>query len=105
MRGSRVGLKYEFGKYGTAFEQIGNRVNIFLSDGSKGTFDLVVGAEDLGSRTQRVVSGEATSKAPVLSSLGVYNCLYNIPRDKEDEDPHWGKAYQSPGRRMMYTRI
>lgn len=99
-------LKYEFGKYATNIAQQGadGEVDVDFSDGTKGKFDLVVGADGQGSRTRRLVFGEEASKA-AFHSLGVYSALFTIPRDAAVEgDAHVAKMYHVPGKRTLATR-
>lgn len=99
-------LRYEFGKYATQFGQqtTSGEVEVAFSDGSKGSFDLVVGADGQSSRTRRILFGEEANKA-TFHPVGVYSALFNIPRDDAVEgDPHVAKIFHAPGKRTLGTR-
>lgn len=96
-------LKYEFGKHATEIVQHGDRVHVGFSDGSSGHFDLVVGADGYGSRTRRMVFGADVNSA-AFHSLGVYNALFNVPKNPAEEDPFVGKICHFPGKRIIFTR-
>lgn len=107
-------LKYEFGKHATEIAQQQQEqeaapgeapVDVVFSDGSRGRFDLVVGADGQGSRTRRLAFGEAASRA-AFRSLGVCSALYMVARDDAAEvgDPHLAKMYHATGRRTLATR-
>jgi len=101
-------LRYEFGKHATHItQQHGARceeVDVAFSDGTKGSYDLVVGADGQGSRTRQLVFGEDSSNA-AFRSLGVYNAFFTIPVDLRVEgDRYLAKMYHAPGRRTLATR-
>lgn len=104
-------LTYEFGKHATRItqqpheERSGNKVHVAFSDGSDGTFDLVIGADGQSSRTRRLVFGAEASQG-AFSSLGVFNAFFSIPLDlaQEGGDRYLAKIYHAPGRRTLSTR-
>ncbi|KAL2862216.1 uncharacterized protein BJX67DRAFT_366831 [Aspergillus lucknowensis] len=112
------GVEYRFGVRVTEIkQQEGEGVEVVFSDGRRQTFDLVVGADGLGSRMRRMMYGfdEGDRAAnPGYHSLGVYAAYGTIQQDmKEGEgydatvllatghrgimvrrhDPHWYQAY------------
>lgn len=106
------GLKYRFGTHVTEIRQLrgGERksdsggddgVDVTFSDGRTETFDLVVGADGQGSRTRRLVYGQAASDA-AFKPLGVSMAYFTMPRTTGDDAT--ARFCLVPKRRFMATR-
>ena len=94
-------LTYEFGKTITELVQLADGVDVTFSNGQKGRYDLVVGADGQGSQTRRSAFGQKVSDES-YKSLQIHAAFYSIPRiEGEGEN---GKAYLAPGRRGIMTR-
>ncbi|KXJ85703.1 hypothetical protein Micbo1qcDRAFT_237358 [Microdochium bolleyi] len=100
----RKSLKYEFGKYATDIIQDGtSTAAVTFSDGSQGTYDLVVGADGQGSKTRRLVWGvEAANKA--FESKDLVVCLWTFPKSEWDQQHREAFVYPCPGRRIVSLR-
>ncbi|KAI1496391.1 hypothetical protein F5X99DRAFT_424731 [Biscogniauxia marginata] len=95
------GVHYEFNKTVTELSQDASGVDITFSDGTKGRYDLVVGADGQWSRTRKMLFGAEASDA-AFHSLRLFCAYYTIPR-APDEDSTM-KMYIAPGARGMATR-
>ncbi|KAJ1327374.1 FAD-dependent urate hydroxylase [Microdochium nivale] len=100
----RKSLKYEFGKYATEIVQSGtSTAAVTFSDGTQGTFDLVVAADGQGSKTRRLIWGvEASNKA--LDSKDLFIGLWNFPKSDWDKKRKEAFVYNCPGRRLVSLR-
>ncbi|KAF7321952.1 FAD/NAD(P)-binding domain-containing protein [Mycena kentingensis (nom. inval.)] len=87
-------LKYEFGQEITDLKQDANQVEVTFSNGKKGRYDLVVGADGQSSRTRRLAFGRAESEA-AMYSYGVHVAYYSIPRVPGEGT--LARAYNFPG--------
>ncbi|KAL4938201.1 hypothetical protein BDV06DRAFT_215283 [Aspergillus oleicola] len=120
-----------FGVWVVAMEDKGGEegegVKVRFSDGKEEVFDLVVGADGIGSRTRRLMFGSpsssqaALSKAdpsstpstdPFVHSLGVYIGYFTVASPiptqssttKGSIDPYIAQIYLSTARRILFTR-
>ncbi|KAI0465839.1 hypothetical protein F4859DRAFT_499428 [Xylaria cf. heliscus] len=92
-------VRYEFGLTVTDIAQDASSVTVTFSDGRRSTYDLVVGADGLSSRTRRtILSASDTSFKP----LGLFTAYYLVPRGPDDDN--WMKWHLMPGRRAIFTR-
>lgn len=95
------GIKYQFGRTITALDQSPDKVHVIFSDGEKGEFDLVVGADGQGSRTRRLAFGEEVSKAS-FHSWGIHGAYFSMPRIESEGT--LARGHIASGRRMIMTR-
>ncbi|MVM33744.1 FAD-binding monooxygenase [Spirosoma sp. HMF4905] len=107
IRGDLVSILYErtkqnvtywFGDSITALEQRPDQVNVTFSSGKTDTFQFVIAADGIRSRTRRLVFGEE----PVFKYLGLYTAYLTIPRQKTDND--WWRWYTAVDRRIVMLR-
>ncbi|KAI0399774.1 FAD/NAD(P)-binding domain-containing protein [Xylaria palmicola] len=97
------GVRYEFGVTVTDLAQRddgdGPVVDVTFSDGRRGRYDLVVGADGQSSRTRRLAlaAGEAR-----FDPLGLVMAFYQVPRGAEDDD--WVRLHVMPGGRNIFVR-
>ncbi|WP_343525459.1 FAD-dependent oxidoreductase [Sphingomonas sp.] len=84
-----AGVEVRLGITVQAMEDEGDRVRVRFSDGSEGSYDLVVGADGLYSATRRMVLPDAPE--PEFTGQSVWR--YNLPRD---EDVTGLCAFQGP---------
>ncbi|KAH9893783.1 FAD/NAD(P)-binding domain-containing protein [Xylariomycetidae sp. FL2044] len=93
---------YRFGVWVESYEQLeGTRgVRVRLTDGTEETYDLVVGADGLGSRTRRMMLGGAPDPH---FSMGAACGFVTIPREPGDDDTMTMCLF--PGRRVAATRM
>jgi 2-polyprenyl-6-methoxyphenol hydroxylase-like FAD-dependent oxidoreductase len=107
IRGDLVNILYErtkedvaylFGKYITEIAETEQGVNVTYSDGQQGTFDLVVAADGVRSKTRELMFGNEAE----LKFIGLYNVYLTIP--KTPTDTNWARWYNAPGSRVLLLR-
>jgi 2-polyprenyl-6-methoxyphenol hydroxylase-like FAD-dependent oxidoreductase len=89
----RDDVNYRFGVRVTALEDDGQRVGVTFSDGSKGSYDLVIGADGLHSGTRRLVFGP---EEDYVTQLG--QCFGFFDIDNRLRLDHSGMACINAGR-------
>ncbi|KAK0382648.1 hypothetical protein NLU13_8611 [Sarocladium strictum] len=108
MRGDLVRLLYDetkqdveyiFGKSVTSFDQNGKKVDVRFSDGSRETYDLLVGADGQGSRIRKAFMPDNTD--PYVHT-GLHVAYWFVPRIKSDTNIR--ETYRSPGGRQIMRR-
>ena len=77
-RAKAVGANIQLGVTALTIEDLGRTVQVVFSDGTSGSFDLVVGADGVNSQTRAMILPEA--ETPQLMGQGVWR--YNFPRDR-----------------------
>ncbi|KAK8018353.1 pyridine nucleotide-disulfide oxidoreductase [Apiospora marii] len=98
------GIEYIFGDYVEELSQEdGDKVRVrFAKSGVRRSFDLVVGADGLHSRTRKLVWGEE-GEADRIKRLGMYAGFFSIPREEKTDD-QWRRWFHAPGRRGVMLR-
>jgi 2-polyprenyl-6-methoxyphenol hydroxylase-like FAD-dependent oxidoreductase len=89
--------EYVFGDQITGLDDRGDRVDVTFRHAAPRSFDIVVIAEGLTSRTRSLVMPDAR-----IRNLGLYLAYLTIPRTAEDTD--WWRWFQAPGRRQVTLR-
>ena len=89
---------YWFGDSITALEQQSDQVNVTFASGKMDTFQLVIAADGVRSRTRRLVFGEE----PRFEYLGIYTAYLTIPRQPTDND--WWRWYTAVESRIVMLR-
>ncbi len=89
--------EYVFGDEITGLDPHDDAVDVTFRHGAPRTFDVVVIAEGLTSRTRALVMPEAT-----VDDLGLYTAYLTIPR-RPDDDRFW-RWYNAPGGRTLGLR-
>ena len=92
--------EYIFGDYLTALDQDERKVHVSFANGAARDFELVVGADGLGSRTRSMAFGKESEDW--VYPLEMYAAFFTIP--PADTDGEWSRWYNAPGRRAMMTR-
>ncbi|KAF2666295.1 oxidoreductase [Microthyrium microscopicum] len=96
------GIEYLWGDFLTDIEQNGEMVDVvFAKSGAKRSFDLVVGADGLQSRTRRLVWGDY-GESERVRKLGMYGAFFSMPVGKTDS--MWRRWYHAAGRRWIMIR-
>lgn len=88
-------------RLGTTIETIddrGDRVDVTFSDGTSGSYDIVIGCDGLYSDTRRRIFGDQPK--PQFTGQGVWR--YNFPRPKEMV---WGEIHAGPRSKVGLTPI
>ncbi|WP_436760224.1 FAD-dependent monooxygenase [Streptosporangium sp. V21-05] len=89
--------EYVFGDQITGLDDRGDRVEVTFRHAAPRSFDIVVIAEGLTSRTRSLVMPDAR-----ISHLDLYLAYLTIPRTAEDSD--WWRWCNLPGRRSVTVR-
>ena len=96
------GVEYIFGDFLDEIEQDGEKVNVrFAKSGEERSFDLVVGADGLQSRTRKMVFGEEGEENRV-KRLGTYGAFFSMPKGPTDTE--WRRWFHASGRRSIMVR-
>ncbi|KAK2599810.1 hypothetical protein N8I77_011533 [Diaporthe amygdali] len=102
VRDGGKGLEYLFGDYLDEIEQDGAKVNVhFAKSGQRRSFDLVVGADGLQSRTRSMVWG-SDGEEDRVRKLGMYAAFFSMPKGQTDSQ--WRRWFHAPGRRGIMIR-
>ncbi|KAK5447942.1 hypothetical protein LTS15_009441 [Exophiala xenobiotica] len=96
------GVEFIFGDALEELEQDSQKVHVrFANSGERRTFDLVVGADGLQSRTRRLAFGEQSDHQRI-KRLGMYGGFFSMPKATTDSD--WRRWFHAPGRRGIMVR-
>ncbi|KAJ9494466.1 hypothetical protein LTR99_010770 [Exophiala xenobiotica] len=96
------GVEFIFGDALEELEQDSQKVHVrFANSGERRTFDLVVGADGLQSRTRRLAFGEQSDHLRV-KRLEMYGGFFSMP--KATTDSEWRRWFHAPGRRGIMVR-
>jgi 2-polyprenyl-6-methoxyphenol hydroxylase-like FAD-dependent oxidoreductase len=96
----RNDVNYRFGVRVTALDDNGQRVDATFSDGSTGSYDLVIGADGLHSGTRRLVFGP---EERYVTQLG--QCFGFFDTENLQRLDHCGMAYIDAGRTVALQGI
>ncbi|KAK5112568.1 hypothetical protein LTR85_011260 [Meristemomyces frigidus] len=97
-----AGIEYVFGDYAESITQDGAKVHVrFARSDEYRSFDLVVGADGLQSRTRRLAFG-AEGEEDRLNRLGMYGAFWSMP--KGSSDSLWRRWFNAPGGRGIMLR-
>ncbi|KAI8960842.1 FAD/NAD(P)-binding domain-containing protein [Daldinia sp. FL1419] len=99
---SKDRTKYVFGTSIESFEQNDDGVEVKLTDGEKGRYDLLVGADGQNSRTRRMMLGSDTEGMHPLR--GIYVAYFTMHKRMKDGEGFIATAYTGTGRRAIMTR-
>jgi 2-polyprenyl-6-methoxyphenol hydroxylase-like FAD-dependent oxidoreductase len=92
--------EYVFDDRVTSLEESAQGITASFRNGADRTFDLVVAADGLSSRTREVAFG--SSKDAVVKNLSQWVALFLIPHSPSDGT--WTRAYNAPGGRVVCLR-
>jgi len=99
---TRDKVDYVFDEAITAITQSNEQVNIEFRSGNKGTYDLLIIADGLTSRT-RALAFNQDVRDPI-KSLNQYVAGFSMPANKGQGDDDWAKWYSTPGGRVIVHR-
>lgn len=92
-------VEYIFGDYIRDLADNGNKVEVtFANSPQRREFDLVIGADGMGSKTRRFISSDPT----IFRSLDQYMAYFTIPH--HETDGTWARWYNAPGGRSILLR-
>lgn len=101
-RDGGAGVEYIFGDFLDELDQDSQQVHVrFANSGVRRTYDLVVGADGLQSRTRRMAFGHKSDEQRV-KRLGMYGAFFSMP--KAGTDGEWRRWFHAPGRRGIMVR-
>lgn len=107
------GVKYVFGSHVESFTQDqdgGNKgessapagkVHVTFSDGTKDNYDILIGADGIGSETRELMLG--ASFPDPYRDLGVHMAFFTAPAREDDDSYDWTVCH-IPGGRCIMTR-
>lgn len=98
------GAEYVFDTSVESFTDRGADVEVCFANGSKGCFDLVVGADGQNSGMRRMMFDPAVAEAAYHPFKGVYMAYCTIPRPIKKGEEYVATVYIAPGKRGFMTR-
>ncbi|BCS29507.1 uncharacterized protein APUU_71077A [Aspergillus puulaauensis] len=100
-------VEFRFGGSVVGISQSEEEVEVRFSDGNVDTFDLVVGADGLWSRTRRIMLGVDVANDdanPGYHPLNVYAGYCTVSRDIDPSEGYDANAFVTTGSRGIMTR-
>ncbi|MCJ1325994.1 hypothetical protein MMC10_002657 [Thelotrema lepadinum] len=97
-------VKYVFGEYVTAINQVGSdngKAQVTLAKGGLQEYDIVIAADGLASKTRALMFPEDNTKDWVKPT-GLYMSFFTIP--KGETDTTWRRWYVASGSRGIMVR-
>ncbi|KAI0828427.1 FAD/NAD(P)-binding domain-containing protein [Hypoxylon sp. FL0890] len=106
---SKDRTKYVFGTSIESFKDKDDGVEVTLKDGRTDRYDLLVGADGIGSRTRRMMLGcgknDKVDRADGFHPLrGVYIAYFTLPWQVKEGEEYIATIYTAPGRRAIMMR-
>ena len=95
-----AGVSYRFGAGVQSYESGMDKVHVRFTDGAMEDYDLVVGADGVGSKIRRLMFGEDDKNN--LRRFGLFSSFYTIP--PAEADTREATVCCLPGRRNILTR-
>ncbi|KAI0097759.1 hypothetical protein GGR51DRAFT_577835 [Nemania sp. FL0031] len=100
---TKNGAKYIFGTSIETLEDKGSSVSIRFADGKTDSFDLVVGADGLNSRTRKMMLGPGVDDG--LRPLnGIVAGYFTIPRPIRQGEEYLATVFMAPGSKGLMVR-
>ncbi|KAI1119553.1 hypothetical protein F5Y14DRAFT_395746 [Nemania sp. NC0429] len=100
---AKHGAKFVFGTSIDVLEQKENHVEIHFADGKTDSFDLVVGADGLNSRTRKMMVGPGADDG--LRPLdGMVAGYFMMPRPMQEGEECLATVFMAPGNRGLMIR-
>ncbi|KAI1126186.1 hypothetical protein F5Y10DRAFT_293957 [Nemania abortiva] len=100
---AKYGAKFVFGTSIESFEDKGSSVAIRFANGQTDSFDLVVGADGLNSRTRKMMLGPGVDDG--LRPLdGVVAGYFTMPRPIAEGEEYLATVYMAPGNKGLMIR-
>ena len=95
---TKVDVEYLFGNQITALQEEKDVVMVTFQKGEARTFDLIICADGIRSRTRTLIFGDE----PVIHFLKLYISYFTIP--KAATDTNWARWYNATGSRVIAMR-
>ncbi|KAI0872695.1 hypothetical protein GGS24DRAFT_466455 [Hypoxylon argillaceum] len=100
---AKYGAKFVFGTSIESLEDRGNSVAIRFADGKTDSFDLVVGADGLNSRTRKMMLGPGVDDG--LRPLnGVVAGYFTMPQPMQEGEEYLATVFMAPGNKGLMIR-
>ncbi len=96
-----AGVEYIFGDDLLKLDHLGDRVHATFKKSPSRSFDIIVGADGLQSRTRKLVWGSSPEEDKIVR-LGMYAGFFSIPRANTDSE--WRRWFHAPGRKGIMLR-
>ena len=91
-------VDYRFGLTIESLDDRGDDVSVTFDDGSQETYDIVIAADGMNSRTRPMIIGEGDYR----DYLGCWSSYFTVPRLERDND--WWRWYTSPTGVIAFLR-
>lgn len=95
---SRRDAEYLFGDHPLTVTDLGDQVRVVFASGAERSFDLVIGADGIRSRTRRLVCPDT----PAIHYLDMYTAYFTIPY--QPGDGQWARWYNAGRGRTLLLR-
>ena len=106
-RATELGARIHYGTTVTSFTQDDDGVDVTLSDGSTGRYDLLIGADGLNSDIRKQLGIEVE---PERTGMGIWRAFVPRPKDVTQTDLYYGgpvyiAGYCPTSEEMMYAYL
>ncbi|KAH8678434.1 hypothetical protein BX600DRAFT_532321 [Xylariales sp. PMI_506] len=95
--------KYKFGNSVQDVEDMGDSLQVRLTDGTIDQFDLLVGADGVASSVRKIMLGP-DAPDQFVSFNGLYASYFTIPQPIKPEEGYMASIYVAPGSKIQMTR-
>jgi 2-polyprenyl-6-methoxyphenol hydroxylase-like FAD-dependent oxidoreductase len=95
---TKESVEYLFGDQITQLNDGTDGVSVTFQSGTVRSFDLVVCADGIRSKTRSLIFGDE----PTVRPLGLYMAYFTVPRTATDSA--WARWYNAPGSRVIFIR-
>ncbi|UWR21272.1 FAD-dependent monooxygenase [Sulfitobacter sp. S190] len=91
-------VEYRFGTKIERLDDKGSHVDVVFDDGKQESFDIVIAADGMNSRTRKMIVGDGD----YLEYLGCWSSYFTVPRLERDND--WWRWYTIPTGAIAFLR-
>ncbi|KAK2627992.1 hypothetical protein QTJ16_002638 [Diplocarpon rosae] len=95
---SKETTEYVFGDHVTRWVEREEKIEVEFASGGKGEFDMLLGADGMGSKIRRLAFPDEQALRP----LGQYTSFFTVPY--EESDGRYAQWYNAPGGRCILLR-
>lgn len=97
-------VNYVFGTSIEGFEEKDGAVEVRFADGKTGLYDLLIGADGVGSRTRKMMLGPGAVDAFYPSGDGEYIAYFSSPKPAIEGEEYKSTFYLATGNRWVLSR-